>query len=135
MVRKKSKPPSTHVRGVLLEEVVLHLLKIVGYRVIDVKSKAEGTRKGKSGLEVIGRGEKHQIDALAAFDYTPAFMYPLRLIVEAKCYKRSSPIKIDIVRNSVGVLKDINENYFSTKLHNPSSEIKLQRFPSSFLMI
>jgi len=48
--------------------------------------------------------------------------------VEAKCYKRSSPIKIDIVRNSVGVLKDINENYFSTKLHNPSSEIKLQRF-------
>lgn len=99
------------VRGIVLEELVLHLLILVGYRV--VKSGEEGTRGGHSGLEVRGRGEWHQIDALAAFDRTPAFMYPLRLLVEAKCYARHRPVQIEVVRNAVGVLKDISENYFT----------------------
>src|ERR1035438_7248250 len=98
-------------RGAILEELVLYLLKMVGYRVVEAPS--EGTRGGHSGLEVKGRGAWHQIDALAAFDLTPAFMYPLRLMVEAKCYSSRSPVGIEVVRNSVGVLKDIAENYFT----------------------
>jgi hypothetical protein len=99
------------VRGLILEELVLHLLELVGYRIVIAGE--EGTRPGHSGLEVQGRGEWHQIDALAAFDRTPAFMYPLRLMVEAKCYSPSYPVGIQIVRNAVGVLKDISENYFT----------------------
>ncbi|TCS68987.1 hypothetical protein EDC61_1222 [Sulfuritortus calidifontis] len=99
------------VRGLILEELVLHLLTLVGYRV--VAAGEEGTRSGHSGLEVQGRGEWHQIDALAAFDRTPAFMYPLRLMVEAKCHSPGYPVGIQVVRNVVGVLKDISENYFT----------------------
>lgn len=100
-------------RGIILEEIVLHLLSLVGYRVVSAGE--EGTRAGHSGLEVQGRGEWHQIDALAAFDRTPAFMYPLRLMVEAKCYSPRYPVGIQVVRNAVGVIKDISENYFTYK--------------------
>lgn len=115
------------VRGVILEEIVLHLLEKVGYRIVQIGE--DGAEKGKSGLEVQGRGERHQIDALAAFDYTPAFMYPLRLMVEAKCYAKDRPVGIEVARNAVGVLKDISENYF---IHQSTTDkkdtLKLQRF-------
>lgn len=115
------------VKGAILEEVVLHLLEMVGYRV--VKTGEEGTRKRASGLEVEGRGEWHQIDALAALDHTSPFMYPLRLLLEAKCYAGSRPIGIDVVRNAVGVLKDISENYFTHSSPGRSGRpLKLQRF-------
>lgn len=113
------------LRGAILEELVLHLLAMVGYRVAD--SSAPGTRDGRSGLEVRGRGEWHQIDALAEFDHTPAFMYPLRLLVEAKCYARSRPVGIDVVRNAVGVVKDISENFFTYR-NVENNEIQYKRY-------
>lgn len=103
-------------RGAILEELVLHLLRMVGYRVIK-PGDDEATRAGKAGLELRGRGGWHQIDAMAAFDQTPAFMYPLRLLVEAKCYKRGHPVGIEIARNAVGVLKDISEEYSVHTVH------------------
>lgn len=115
-----------HIRGALLEEIVLHLLDLVGYRVVNPGE--EGTRGGAAGLEVQGRGEWHQIDGLAAFDRTPAFMYPLRLIVEAKCYREDRTVGIPIVRNSVGVLKDISENYFTHRSSDNQNEIQIPRF-------
>lgn len=114
------------IRGVLLEELVLYLLGLVGYRIVNPNE--EGTKPGKSGLEVKGRGEWHQIDALAAFDKTPAFMYPLRLMVEAKCYARNRPVQIEVVRNTVGVLKDISENYFTYSAASNGKEIQVPRF-------
>lgn len=115
-----------HVRGALLEEIVLYLLALVGYRV--VKPGEEGTKGGHAGLEVQGRGDWHQIDGLAAFDRTPAFMYPLRLLVEAKCYRKDRTVGIDIVRNSVGVLKDISENYFTHNLSTGHDQIQIPRY-------
>lgn len=97
------------VRGALLEEIVLFLLGKTGYRTIEAGE--EGTRQGTAGLEVEGRGEWHQIDALAEVGLTPPFMYPLRLIIEAKC--QSERVDLPVVRNTVGVLKDIVENHFS----------------------
>ena len=117
----------TAIKGAILEELVLHLLGLIGYRTIVPGE--EGTQQGKSGLEVQGRGEWHQIDAFAAFDYTPAFMYPLRLLLEAKCYATSGPIGIAVVRNAVGVLKDISENYFTFYTNNDHNDpLKVQRF-------
>ena len=102
----------SQVRGALLEEAVLYLLGKTGYDVFDHHSSklGPGLRSGHSGLDVEGRGSWHQIDALAEFSASPAFMYPLRLIVEAKCYRANRPVGIEVVRNSVGVLKDISEN-------------------------
>ncbi len=117
----------TGVRGIILEEVILYRLEMVGYRI--VKAGEEETENGHSGLEVQGRGEKHQIDALAAFDHTPPFMYPVRLMVEAKCYAPNNTVGIDVVRNSVGVLKDISENYFTyNSATDDGHEIKAQRY-------
>ncbi|HOW51493.1 MAG TPA: hypothetical protein PLV42_05550 [bacterium] len=115
------------IRGAILEEIVLYLLARVGYR--EIIAGEEGTRRGHSGLEVEGRGEWHQIDAFAAFDHSPAFMYPLRLMVEAKCYVASRPVGIETVRNAVGVLKDISENYFTPRLYsNHRDSIKFQQY-------
>lgn len=115
------------VRGAMLEELVLHLLKLVGYRTVTLGE--DGTKNGAAGLEVRGRGAWHQIDALAAFDRTPAFMYPLRLMIEAKCYARRRPVGIEIVRNAVGVLKDISENYFTYQPRfDLGDEIQIPRF-------
>jgi len=55
---------------------------------------------------------------LVAYDFTPSFIYPIRLIVEAKAYLPTShnnkgKVGISVVRNAVGVLKDVNENFFS----------------------
>lgn len=54
-------------------------------------------------------------------------MYPLRLMVEAKCYQKHRTVGIEVVRNSVGVLKDISENYFSVQ-NRPGSEVQVPRF-------
>lgn len=116
---------TSQIRGAILEEIVLFLLEKVGYRI--VRSGEDGTRGGHAGLEVCGRGEWHQIDSLAAYDSTPAFMYPLRLLVEAKCYARTRTVGIEVARNSLGVVTDISQNYFS--LNSPTNgDLQVQRF-------
>lgn len=118
----------SQVRGALLEEAVLYLLEKFGYKTIEVVPghQDRSIRSGHSGLEVRGRGSWHQIDALASFKSSPAFMYPLRLIVEAKCYKEHRTVGIEVVRNAVGVLKDISENYFSVP--SGGADIQVPRF-------
>lgn len=107
----------TQIRGALLEEAVLFLLTKVGYSPIDqialAQRPTEELRVGHSGLEVRGRGTWHQLDAFARWNHSPAFMYPLNLVVEAKCYASTRPVGVEVPRNAVGVLKDISENYFS----------------------
>jgi len=106
---------ASQIRGAMLEEAVLFLLKKVGYKIVRNPSDSidsSDLQVNHSGLEVQGRGAWHQIDALAEQDQTPAFMFPLRLLVEAKCYPEQK-VGIPIVRNSVGVHKDISENYFT----------------------
>ncbi len=52
------------IRGALLEEIVLLLFDRSGYR--RVQAGEEGTRNGRAGLEVEGRGSPDQIDALVS---------------------------------------------------------------------
>ena len=114
------------IRGAILEEAVAFLLRMVGYEL--VKPGASGTRLRQNGLEVQGRGCWHQIDSMAVLNGTPAFMYPLRLLLEAKCYHERRKVGVDIVRNAVGVLKDISENYFTHSPFSDNEEIQFQRF-------
>jgi hypothetical protein len=99
----------------MLEEAVLFLLKKVGYKIVREPSDSldrTDLKVDHSGLEIQGRGTWHQIDAIAEQHQTPAFMFPLRLLVEAKCYPNQR-VGIPVVRNSIGVHKDISENYFT----------------------
>jgi hypothetical protein len=93
-------------RGYILENVVLELLEEAGY--VDVKPG-----------HIRGRGADHQIDAYGVLSIPTAFIYPIRLLSEAKFYKKS--IELNIIRNFVGVIKDISENYFVTTSHKHSS--------------
>lgn len=98
---------SSQSRGKLFENLIKHYIQKHGYVGIT------GTKRklyNISGSHVKGRGGKHQIDALGQFEFSIPFVYPIRLLSEAKCYSRKA-IGIDIVRNFVGVVKDISENY------------------------
>lgn len=98
----------------LLEEAAVKLLSESGYVVVDQPDGGQTISPGPSGLEVHGRGCKHQIDAIADFLICPPFSYPQRLLLEAKCLSKN--VGIDIVRNSVGVLKDVNEYWIPGRL-------------------
>jgi hypothetical protein len=101
------------IRGMLLEEALLYLLRVSGYRIVEYNDSDPTLHDGPSGLEVKGRGGRHQIDAIAEFAVAHPFSHPQRLLVEAKCYAESYPIGIDKIRHAVGVLKDIQECWFS----------------------
>lgn len=111
------------IRGALLEEVVLYFLVRSGYQLVGLGE--DGTRNGRAGLEVRGRGTWHQIDALAVPIYSPAFMHPLRLLLEAKCYE-GRPVDIRTLRAVVGTLLDINQNYFSEDIKG--FDVQIQRY-------
>lgn len=106
------------VRGLLLEEVLLHLLRRSGYQTIEQVGTDPTLQAGRSGLEVKGRGERHQIDAIADFAIAQPFSYPQRLLVEAKFM--GSKVGLPIIRNAVGVLKDVGEYFIPVTGSNPS---------------
>ncbi len=101
-------------KGYILEEVVKKILRKQGYEEIpsDIQ-KYYNVEKIGGDLKIRGRGAKHQIDALGQFGYPIPFVYPLRLLTEAKCWDKK--VGIDVIRNFVGVLKDVSENYFIEK--------------------
>ena len=84
-------------RGYLFEYEIWRLLEASGYI-------------GVTTENLRGRGAEHQIDAYGTLSIPTPFVYPIRLICEAKCYK--DPVELKHVRSFVGVLKDISENYF-----------------------
>jgi hypothetical protein len=75
-------------------------------------------------MEVRGRGEWHQIDALATPLYSLPFMYPLRLMIEAKCYDKARKVDVRIVRAAIGTALDVNQSYS----RSGASEIDIQQF-------
>lgn len=99
----------SQVRGLLLEEALLHLLARSGYRTVESDSVDPTLAFGPAGLEVRGRGERHQIDAIADFLFPQPFSNPQRLLVEAKCYADSRPVGLPVLRNALGVLMDVSE--------------------------
>lgn len=100
---------SGQIRGMLLEEAALHLLRRSGYRTVDSCVDDPTLCNLGAGLGVRGRGCSHQIDAIADFIVHQPFSNPQRLLVESKCYDWQHKTGIDVVRNAIGVLKDTSE--------------------------
>nr|WP_279512721.1 restriction endonuclease [Halanaerobium saccharolyticum] len=86
----------------MFEFVIWELLKQFGY--LNVQSS-----------KLRGRGASHQIDAFGELAIPTAFMYPIRLICECKCYSENYKVRLPHIRNFVGVMKDISENYIVYK--------------------
>lgn len=104
----------SHVRGMLLEEAILHLLRGSGYSVVEGVGNDPTLENGPAGLKVRGRGGSHQIDAIADYIFNQPFSYPQRLLLEGKCYSQTHPVSLPIIRNFVGVMKDVNEFWVSS---------------------
>jgi len=98
-------------KGYLLEEALAYLIRTSGYTLIDRAPAGDVDLNNESnGLNLRGRGAKHQIDVLGELNWIPAFNYPLRLMIEAKF--KNGKTGIDVIRGEVGILADVNENYF-----------------------
>lgn len=100
------------LRGRLFELALIKLLESNDFAIVDpVNEMDTRVKESRDGfIEFKGRGCWHQIDL--PFDYkrvTP-FTYPMRLLGEAKFYK--TEISKRYIREYIGVLKDIQENYF-----------------------
>lgn len=112
----------SQLRGMLLEEAILFLLRASGYKTIESAIGDEALEDHPAGLAVKGRGGRHQIDAIADFSVTPPFSHPQRLLLEAKCYNK--PIGLDVARNAFGVLQDAEEFW----VPSPTSAIAKKRY-------
>ncbi|MGQ0551707.1 MAG: restriction endonuclease [Planctomycetota bacterium] len=108
------------VRGLLLEEAVLTLLRAAGYRTMTDPGTDPTLAIGPAGITVAGRGTKHQIDAIADLRIGQPFSNPQRLLVEAKCYADHRRIGLPVVRGAVGVLKDVSEYWVARSPGQPS---------------
>lgn len=116
------------IRGMLLEEALLYLIVVCGYIAVDYdqNDKTLYVRPKDKALCVRGRGENHQIDAIADFFLKPPFSHKQRLLVEAKQYK--DQIGLPVVRNVVGTLKDVSEFW-------TSANVSIGRYHYQYAMI
>lgn len=102
------------LQGYLLEEVLAYLVKNAGYVLLtDPSQDPHELEIRGNGLVVKGRGSVHQADVLGQLNWIPTFIFPIRLFIEAKFRKRKTGI--GTVRNAIGVLTDINQNYIKVK--------------------
>lgn len=99
----------SQVKGAILEEAVLHLLKSSGYEPVTSAGNDPTLEDGPAGLCIKGRGASHQVDAIADFVVKQPLALPRRLLVEAKAHGKRTGL--DVIRNVVGVLKDISEHW------------------------
>lgn len=99
------------LRGLVLEEVIARLLAKCGYRLLTDPAEDEALEKVGAGLAIWGRGAKHQADALGELLIPTPFSLPVRLFAEAKSYDPKHPVGLDVVRNALGVINDVNERH------------------------
>jgi hypothetical protein len=98
------------IRGLLLEEAVLHLLRRAGYTPVAGKGSDPTLEQNGYALFVLGRGERHQIDAIADYLVQPPFSNPQRLLVEAKFYD-GRQVGLTVIRNALGVIVDVSQHF------------------------
>ncbi len=97
------------LKGYILEEVLAYLIRRTGYKLlVHPDQDPQDLIKRRNNLWVKGRGGIHQVDVLGQLEWIPAFTFPLRLFIEAKFRKGTTGI--DVVRNAIGTILDINQN-------------------------
>ena len=109
----------SQLRGYLFEIIVMELLLKNQFSEINVATEPnDRVREIRPGfIEFKGRGCWHQIDCPCDYHKLIPFSYPLRLLGEVKFYK--SHLSKEHIREFIGVIKDIQENYFVADGINP----------------
>ena len=109
----------SQLRGYLFEIIVMELLLKNQFSEINVAAEPnDRVREVRPGfIEFKGRGCWHQIDCPCDYNKLIPFSYPLRLLGEVKFYKTHLPK--EHIREYIGVIRDIQENYFVADGVNP----------------
>ena len=110
-----------NIRGYLYEIFIGKHLKDNGFDECVKNKTTRGCIVNSKG-EIEGRGEYHQIDFTGVYTKLSPYIYPLRILAECKYYKK--PLSKHIIRQYIGVMKDISENYYvpsETKKSNKES--------------
>lgn len=118
--------PSTypqHMKGEILEQIIQKIILDQGYEELD----SNDPKFNPSTDKFKGRGTEHELDAFGQYRHSIPFVSPIRLFVEAKCYKPSRSVGVDIIREAIAVQKDINENYVSQS-RGPAGDRRLECF-------
>lgn len=111
-MKKENQKQRGQIRGYLFERVLCLILKQNDLRLV----KPDGYNRERvrwvreNFIELKGRGGWHTIDCPFDYDRQVPFLYPVRLIGEVR-YHQTTVTK-DAIRNFIGVLRDIQENYF-----------------------
>lgn len=141
MAEKDSIFQRGQIRGYLFEMAILHLLLNNGF------SRVSGNKTSKKDknqvnrvrenrpffVELRGRGGWHQIDCPCDYSILSPFMYPIRLIGEVKYYDRL--VGKDTVRQFVGVLRDIQENYIVPVELEEEKKTRLPKLPCRYIEV
>ncbi|MDO5408598.1 MAG: hypothetical protein Q4F28_14920 [Eubacteriales bacterium] len=111
-MKKENQKNRGQVRGYLFEQIVCLLLEQNHCAMVqpDRFNKSRVRRVRENFIELKGRGGWHAIDCPFDYNRTLPFLYPVRLIGEVR-YHQTTVTK-DAIRNFIGVLRDIQENYF-----------------------
>ena len=109
----------SQLKGYLFEIIILELLRKNNFYEVQVAREPEDrVREIRPGfIEFKGRGCWHQIDCPCDYSELIPFMYPIRLLGEVKYHKK--PLEKKHIREYIGVIKDIQENYFVADGVNP----------------
>lgn len=102
----------SQLRGYLFEIIILELLRKNRFNEVRAdREPRDRVRELRPGfIEFKGRGCWHQIDCPCDYSQFIPFLYPIRLLGEVKYYKK--PLEKKYLREYIGVIKDIQENYF-----------------------
>jgi len=110
------------VKGALFEGIVRNLLLKSNFSPL----KPDGNSVRRSFFNIRGRGCFHNIDACGKYDVPIPYVYPIRLLAEAKCYNNN--VGLDVLQSFVGVVKDISENYFVPEGLTSEQRLKFKRY-------
>lgn len=108
-MRNESWQQRRMLKGYMFEVIILKLLERNGFRLISLGTDQKVRENRSNFIELKGRGGWHQIDCPCDYDQIIPFMYPIRLLGEVKYY--SKRISKEKIREFIGVIKDIQENY------------------------
>lgn len=111
-MKKENQKNRGQVRGYLFERLICLLLKQNDLMLVkpDKYNRDRVRRVRENFIELKGRGGWHTIDCPFDYNCTVPFVYPVRLIGEVRYHQIT--VTKDAIRNFIGVLRDIQENYF-----------------------
>jgi len=98
------------LKGYMWEAIVMRLLQENDFVEITAIDNLRIKRERGYFVEMRGRGTWHQIDCPCEYTHFIPFVNPLRLLGEVKFYR--NPVQKNLIREFIGTIKDIQENYF-----------------------